>query len=73
MASKKKWAPIGIWLVDIERLTRTKAVQASLRAYAKVRQDHDDFDGDRRGIQESLLQAEESVVRSVLKAVNRQK
>lgn len=59
--------------VDVERLTLTKGVQASLLDYAKVRQDLDDFDGDRRGILECLLEAEKAVVLSVLRAVNRQR
>ncbi|NEK84038.1 MAG: hypothetical protein G3W58_22890 [Pantoea ananatis] len=41
------------------------AIKSVIADYAKVKQDFDDFDGDRRGIAESLCEAEDALVSGI--------
>jgi len=41
------------------------ALKTAISTYAKVKQDFDDFDGDRRGIAESLCEAEDALVSGI--------
>lgn len=40
-------------------------MKSAIAGYAKVKQDFDDFDGDRRGIAESLCEAEDALVSGI--------
>ena len=54
--------------MSVDQITQDRKVQKALRHYAKIRNDFDDFDGDRRGIAEHLMEAESEVVSQVLLA-----
>ena len=54
--------------MSVEEIAQDRKVQKALRDYAKVRNDFDDFDGDRRGIAEHLMECESEVIPQVLKA-----
>jgi hypothetical protein len=47
-------------------IVRNPNVQKAMRAYAKIRVDLDEFDGDRRGIAEALMEAETALVIVIL-------